>query len=184
MSPDEISAGARTVAHMSVFFEELKASALELAEQIPAQQRGYFRPEEEDRAHALLVSYWQARNALFELITSFRRDQEPDAPQHPAGFLVAFAAAVLLVDAARFLREHFHEHHVVRRKLNEPAPEFGIAAGTYDAVQRSLISSRHAWHLYYAITYFDEHQAEFRRLAAGGELAPACADHRAFATSA
>ena len=121
MSPDEISAGARTVAHMSVFFEELKASALELAEQIPAQQRGYFRPEEEDRAHALLVSYWQARNALFELITSFRRDQEPDAPQHPAGFLVAFAAAVLLVDAARFLREHFHEHHVVRRKLNEPA---------------------------------------------------------------
>ncbi len=175
MPPDDISAGARTVAHMSLFFEELKAGALELAEQIPAQDRGYFRPEEEDHSRALLVSYWQARNALFELIASFRREHQEDDPQHPAAFLVAFSAAVLLVDAARFLRENFHAHPVVREKLNEPAPDFGIPAGTYDTVQHSLISARHVWHLYYAISYFDEHQAELSRLAAGSELAPAYA---------
>ncbi len=175
MFSDEILAGARTVAHMSVYFEELKAAALELAVQVPAQDRGYFRPAEEDRARGLLVSYWQSRNALFELIAGLRRDHRPDDPEHPAAFLVAFAAAVLLVDAARFLRENFHRHPVVREKLNEPAPEFGIPAGTYDAVQRSLVGARHAWHLYYAIIYFDEHQAELHRLAAGNELEPAYA---------
>jgi hypothetical protein len=172
MTPEDITAGARTVAHMSDFFEELKASALELTVTVPAQERGHFTPEEDDRARALLVSYWQSRSALFELISSFRGDAQLDGPDRSAAFLVAFAAAVLLVDAARFLRENFDSHDVTRRKLNEAAPEFGIPAGTYDSVQQSLVSARHAWHLYHAVAFFEQNEEELRRLASGGQLAP------------
>ena len=38
---------------------------------------------------------------------------------------------------------------------NQPAPEFGIPGGTYDAVQKSLMSARHAWHLYHACQFFE-----------------------------
>jgi len=172
MTAEDISAGARTVAHLATYFEELKQSAQQLADQARVRSRGYFTPEEEDRTRCLQLSYWKSRSALLELITSFRRDTDVCKGNRPAGFLVAFAAAVILVDAARFLRELFHDHPMARRKLNEPAPMFDIPGGTYDKVQRSLVSARHAWHLYYALKYLDENEADLEQLARDEELAP------------
>ena len=68
---------------------------------------------------------------------------------------MAYAAASVLVDAARFLRDITEGRPVVRRKLNQPVPSFGVPGGTYDLVQSSLISGRNAWHLFHAIQYFD-----------------------------
>jgi hypothetical protein len=85
---------------------------------------------------------------------------------------VAFAGALVLVDAARFLRENFHDRPIVRHKLNEPEPYFGIPEGTYDAIQRSLTSPVHAWHLYHAVMYFDENQVALRALGRDPALAP------------
>ena len=69
---------------------------------------------------------------------------------------------MLLVDAARFQREHFQEVTPIRRKLDEPDPVFGIPARMYDTVQKSLTSPRHAWHLYHAIQYFQAHRGALR----------------------
>ena len=173
MLPEQIAAGARTVAHMAVYFEELKASAGGLLATTNASQRGYFTPTEDESVRQLLISYWQARAALLDLVISFRDDSSLPHELRPAAFLVAYAAAVLLVDAARFLREAFDERPLVKEKLNEPEPHFGIPACTYDTVQRSLTSLRHAWHLYHAMQYFDTHEAELRRLASVPELAAA-----------
>ena len=76
MNPEELASGVRTVVHVAGYFEELKQSASDLASRIPPQERGFFTPREEDEARALLVSYWQARNALYDLITSLRRDEQ------------------------------------------------------------------------------------------------------------
>jgi len=166
-----IEAGVRTVAHMAAYFEELKQAALDLQQRSGVSDRGYFTPSEEEATRHLLVSYWQARNALFELIMSAHDADELPEALKPSAFLVAYAGAILLVDVARFLRETFDENAVVRRKLNEPAPDFGIPARTYDTVQQSLTSPNHAWHLRQAARYFEEHQGELRQ-AADEELWP------------
>lgn len=171
MTPEELSAAARTVTDLGEYFQELKEREAALETQIGPSDRGYFTPNEESQTQSLLISYWQARNALFELITSFRDDESLDAASRPRAFLIAFAAALVLVDAARFLRELVASRPIVRSKLNEPAPELGVPAGVFDTVQKSLVSARHGWHLYHAIRYFEEHEAELRTLADGERTA-------------
>jgi len=170
MIASEITSGIRTVTHVAAYFERLKQSARELADRATASERGYFTPDEEEAAQGLLVSYWQTRNALFDLITSFRTDTELPDEDRPAVFLTAFAAALLLVDAARFLRETIHDRPLVRQKLNEPLPQFGIEGGVYDHVQQSLLSARNAWHLYHAIEYFEENETQLRQRASNSQL--------------
>ena len=172
MKAADLESGLRTVVHMASYFRELKSRAAEIAERISPQERGYFTTAEDDDTRALLVSYWHARNALFELVTSFQDDQELDDASRREAFLIAFAAALLLVDAARFLREAADQRPIVRSKFNEPAPQFGVPGGVYDAVQKSLVSARHGWHLYHAIRYFDEHEAELRAMGQGTPFAP------------
>ncbi|MCA9247266.1 MAG: hypothetical protein KDA42_09135 [Planctomycetales bacterium] len=162
---DSLITDARTIAHLSQYWTELRRTAIELAERIPIAERKYFLPDEEDRVRRLQISYWQSRAALLELIEGLRHDDSLSEEEYPAAFLVAFAAALLLVDAARFLREQFHTLAPVRRKLDEPALEFGIPPLMYDTVQKSLTSPRHAWHLYHAHRYYEEQRSEFAALA-------------------
>ena len=165
MLPEEITAGARTVVDLAVHFDTLKRRAVALEEQFSASKRGYFTPSEDEQTRHLLVTYWQARGALFEVIGACRSDAKRQDEEYPQAFLVAYAAALLLIDAARYLREAFAENAVARAKLNEPDPHFRIPAGVYDTAQRSLVSARHAWHLYFAIEYFAAEQDHLRSLA-------------------
>ena len=178
MQTEDLESGLRTVVQMTAYFRDLKSRAAVIAERITPQERGYFTTVEDDDTRAVLVSYWHARNALFDLITSFQDDRESDDASRREAFLIAYAAALLLVDAARFLRETANRRPIVRSKFNEPAPQFGVPGGVYDAVQKSLMSARHGWHLYHAIRYFDEHEAELREIGQGTAYAPllACID--------
>ena len=167
---NSFSSEVRTVVQVAAFLDELKHSAATLSGQIAASQRGYFTPDEEDATRALLVSYWQSRNALHELIQTCRDMDETGEQRQPAVFLTAFAASLVLIDAARFLREQVHDNRLVRRKLNEPAVEFGIPGGGYDTVQKALVSARYAWHLYYAIEYFLANEGGLREFAQGTQF--------------
>ena len=156
MNASEISSEIRCVSDVADYFDELKGVAVRLTEAISPSNRGYFTPDEEQHVQGLLISYWQARCALFELIVSFRLDDDRSDERRPDAFLTAFAAALVLIDAARFLRETVHDRPLLRDKLNEPVPAFGIPEGLYKRVQRSLVSAHHAWHLYHAIDYFEK----------------------------
>ena len=146
MNESEVRSGIRTVTHAARYWEELKAAAHELTLRFEAERRGYFSPDEEDATLALLVSYWQTRNALFDLIIALRAEFQDDEPP-PSAFLIGFASALLLVDAARFLREIAGPRQLLIAKLNQPAIQFGIPAGVYDTVQKSLVSARNGWRL-------------------------------------
>lgn len=172
MLPDALQAHARTVSHLAIYFEELKQSALRLRDQSKVRERGYFSPSEDEAARQLLISYWMARAALFDVVLSYRDAEDIPAALRPTRFLIGYSAALLLVDAARFLRENYHGQPAIRAKLNEPEPHFGIPAESYDTVQRSLTSPVHVWHLYHAVRYHEEHAAELRSLAADPLLAP------------
>ncbi len=151
-------ADTRTVLQLAAYFAELKATAREFIDRFDASSRGYFTPSEDEQVRQLLVSYWHARNALLELVLQHRREAIAQADDDPAGFLTTFGAALVLIDAARFLRDNLHTRPVVRAKLNEPEPHFGIPAGCYDRIQKSLTRPVHAWHLYHALQYFDQNQ--------------------------
>jgi hypothetical protein len=165
-SAAQIANGARTIDQMAVYLEELKQSAGALNMEIDPVGRGYFVAEEEEQTHALLVSYCQTRAALHELIDEMlnagvfddvdaKRAGSPAAlAEQDQRFLIGFAAALLLVDAARFIRSLAEGRPVVRKKLNQPVPAFGLAGGTYDAVQKSLLSARKGWRLIEARQYF------------------------------
>ncbi len=173
MTRDEIAAGVRTVVTIDRHFDELKGQARVLLEAYSASRRGYFTPSEDEQVRHLLVSYWQSRNALIELVVTHHDTRGKSDDSDPAVFLVAYAGALVLVDAARFLRENIHELPVVRQKLNEPEPHFDIPAGTYDRIQKSLTSPVHAWHLFHACRYYEKHHDDLAGLAAAHSvLAP------------
>ena len=65
---DVTMAGARTVLAVADQFDRLKRSASILAEAAASSERGYFTPSEDEEVRHLLVSYWQSRNALLELV--------------------------------------------------------------------------------------------------------------------
>ena len=166
MQFEDIHSDAQAVIHTATFFDELKVSASRLLNDRVASERGYFIPSEDEEVRHLLVSYWQSRKALMELIQQIRDEQRSPEEAQPSTFLIAYAAAVLLVDAARFLRATFHDRPVVVEKLNEPEPTFEIPAAAYDAVQRSLTDPIHVWHLYHATEFFDDHHDDLRRVVA------------------
>ncbi|MDA0840104.1 MAG: YiiX/YebB-like N1pC/P60 family cysteine hydrolase [Planctomycetota bacterium] len=157
------SAESRTVIDLTEHLSRLKSRAQEMSAHFSASERGYFTPSEEDDALHLLVSYWQTRNALFELIHSLgRRDEGPEGWPTDA-FVIAYAAALTLVDAARFIHETFDDRSVIRKKLNEGAPLFGIPPGFYDSVQRSLTKLTNSWRLYHATQFYRDNQAALKK---------------------
>jgi len=166
MSHEELQHGAATVRDIAEHFGRLKERARELIDSSEASQRGFFTPTEDEQTRHLLVSYWQSRNALFELVTSFYKVDQFEPEEQQIAVTIAYAGALVLVDVARFLRENCHHRKVVRTKLNEPEPYFGIPVGTYDFVQKSLTNPIHAWHLYHASTFVAQRREQLSELAA------------------
>lgn len=158
-----IDSGCRTVLSVTEHFEVLKQRARELGDAAAASQRGYFTPSEDEEIKHLLVSYWQSRNALIELVLNIQRARATSVVEQNELFLVGFSGALVLIDAARFLRDHFHDVPIVRGKLNEPDPYFGIEADTYEKIQKSLTNPMHVWRLYHATKYFKLKHVEIRQ---------------------
>ena len=154
----------RAARHLVFSLKEVRRRAAQLAAQLDAVEKGYFSPAEDEQAQALLVSYTQLRAALLDLIGDLRTDVPPDHPQRSICFIAGYAAALALVEAARFLRAEVEHRPVVRDKLNQRIPEFGIPGGTYDAVQRSLTGAGNAWGLYWADRYFTAHQDQLHQI--------------------
>ena len=167
---EEFSSHIKTVEQLAEYLQELQQVARGLGEVISTNEQGLFRPDQEFEVLTLLIGYWQSRAALLELVHSIRDDERLYGPSGDVLFLVGFSAALILVDSARFLRETVQDRPIVQRKLNEEQAEFGIPANVYDTVQKSLLSARHAWHLYHAIKFYRDNE---QRLLSWGEKDPA-----------
>ncbi|MFM8326001.1 MAG: hypothetical protein ACKN9U_14155, partial [Pirellulaceae bacterium] len=139
-------------------FEGAKKSADEMATYATSLKREYLTPMEDEATRQILVTYWQLRNALLEMVNELRVRGARDRRKYDELFLPGYAGALVLVDAARFLRDRFHHWPLVRRKLNEAEPSFGIPAGVYDATQQSWTQPRHVWELFDAAKYYQKHR--------------------------
>ena len=65
-------AEVRSVLAIAEHFVRLKERALQFLEEFSANQRGHFTPTEDEQSRQLLVSYWQSRNALLELVSAYQ----------------------------------------------------------------------------------------------------------------
>ena len=156
---DAVLAATRTVSTVATQFEELKENARQMLQSRSARDRGHFTPAEDEAVRRLLISYWQLRAATLATIYQLYEDVGRGNVTNPRLFLPGYAAALILVDAARFLRENFHNEPLLRSKLNEPEPNYGIPADVYETVQSSLTGVTHAWKLYHAAQYFQDNRA-------------------------
>jgi hypothetical protein len=151
----EPRAAAATVVELHEYLEQLKAHALSLYGPEALAARGYITPSQELALRQLQLGYWKSRLALLEIVDEIRAATPRPELARPEQFLVALAAAAVLVDAARWMRRTFHKTAVLRRKLDEPDPVYGLPPRMYDNVQRSLVSTSTAWHLWQATRYYD-----------------------------
>ncbi len=163
------SSAVQTVVDLADHMRRLRTSAEQLQQSFETRQRGYFVPSEDDQVLHLWVSYHKSRAALLELIDNVRRRVGRAKEEHLAEFAVAYAAALVLVDAARCLRNLFAENDLVRRKLNESCHSFGIAEGSFDAVQMSLTDPANAIKIKEANEFFDARRGDLDLMAQSDE---------------
>lgn len=141
------AASVQTVLDLTQHIRGLRTAAETLQQTLETRSRGYFTPDEDDRVLHLWVSYHKSRAALLELIDAVRSSVGRAREAHAESFAVAYAAALILVNAARSLRDLFGNNELVRRKLNESYAAYGIEANSFDAIQLSLTDPANALRL-------------------------------------
>ena len=139
--------------------------------------RGHFTPDEDERIRERFATYLTARAGMLETIA----DLKPIALAAPGGadeqsrigaFAVAYAAAGLLVRAARFIVEHYAKHPIIQRKLNEAEPRFGLPHKQFTAVYQAVTSPVNAWQLMDAARFAAGHRDDIEGLARDPLFAP------------
>lgn len=166
--PKELLSNAQTVLHLAKHIEAMKKQALELKKVIGARKRGYFTPTEEEAMRHLLVSYWQTRAALFEIVLETKGDLNhwlTGRQKKYTRFMIGYAATLILVEGAQFLYKNYDNVPAIREKLNEPDPQFGIPADVYDTVQQSLTNPINAWKIQQAKRFYKNHEHTFKKIA-------------------
>ncbi len=148
-------ASTRTIVDLADHMQRLRESA-ELLKREIAAERGFFSPSEDDQISALWVSYCKSRAALHELIGSVRDRVGKPSGEHVGEFALAYAAALILVNAARSLRVLFGNDPIVRRKLNESHPGYGIEINSFDAIQMSLTDPTNALRIRDANQFYEQ----------------------------
>lgn len=155
--PIDLEQNATTVADLADHMDQLRERTVSLYHGLKTGERGYFTPSEEELVQGLWISYFKSRSALLELIDSIRATVGSPSRHALSEFTIAFAAALVLVDAARFLRDKFGKDEIVRRKLNEANLHYGIAKGSFDQIQMSLTDPLNAVKIREATNFYDQY---------------------------
>src|SRR5262245_53050727 len=150
--------------------------APELADIDRARSRGYFTPEEDERVRARFARYLTARAALLQTIEELRPvalapNGAVDEDRRLRALVIAYAAAALLVRAARTLVDRLASDTFVQRKLNEPEPRFGIPRKQFTAIYKALTDPMTAWHLRRAARFIEDRRRQVETLLAEPDLA-------------
>jgi len=127
--------------------------------------RGYFTPDEDDTVRQMQLAYRNYRLALLEIVDRYR-EFEPIAerPDQLRAFIVGYAAGLTLFAKSLKLVQTFRDTPVVRRKLNEPEPSFGLEEGFFDTILAGYTSLDNYALVVDAGRFWRRHRAEVRRL--------------------
>ncbi len=153
----------------------------ELAESIPrpaiaaANERGLFRPAEDEELMAFFGYFLSLREALWEVamgaagvlgldLAMLRTREEQRA------YLAGYAATCLIVQLDRLLIEEVAEHPVTRRKLDEGSPHRRIPRKQFTDVFESFSDPAKALAMLMAMRWTRRHRHELADLADDAEV--------------
>jgi len=164
--------------HLQADFERLKAvlagiadlrqkrDSIESALQAALKQEGrdYYRPEEDDQVRWLFVTYLSHRSALLRMIATYSGFASVPSPKLQARcFLLGFTAATTAFREGVEVVQRYHDWPVVRQKLNEAEPAWGIPAGTFDRIYENVTSDRNAELCEEMAAYFECNRQKWRQ---------------------
>ena len=141
------------------------ASALhgELGERLAAENREYYTPDEEDQIRWLFVSYLAQRAALVRMVTLYSGFESVRDPNLKARvFVVGLAAATTLYQTSLRLIDTYGDQPRLRRKLNEPEPNWGLVAGIFDRIHDNVADHHNLSRCEELAHYFTEKAPEWR----------------------
>ncbi len=149
----------------------------ELVDIAAGVMRGHFTPDEDERIRERFAVYLTARAGMLQTIADLRPIALApagtiDEDERLRAFAIAYAAAGLLVRAARFIVEQYARDAVIQRKLNEAEPRFGLPRKQFTAVYKAVTSPLNAWQLADAARFAQEHRAEIDSLEGDPLLGP------------
>ncbi|TWU60581.1 hypothetical protein Poly51_08590 [Rubripirellula tenax] len=158
-----------TVTNLAQHMREMRVRAESMRAEFATGDRGFFSPIEDDQVTHLWVSYHMARAALLEILHTIRTTAGKAREDNAAEFALAYTSALILIDAARTLRDQFGKDVLVRRKLNESYSLFGIDRNSFDTIQLSLTDPKNAIGVRRANHFYDDNRELFQRLSLADE---------------
>ena len=164
---------ARSVRSVAVAMPTHDEMRRELRDVAAAQQRGYFLPDEDERIRDVFARYLSVRATLLEVVEAVQgllvdleegNDDGQVWETRLKTFVIGFVAAAMLMRAASFIVELAAKRPVVRKKLDEAEPRYGIPAKNFTMVYKNLGSSRKMWRFHGAMRFYDLHKEEIALL--------------------
>jgi len=133
-----------------------------------AEERGYYLPDEDDRLREVFAQYLEVRATLRDVVHRMEPwvDQGSDLARKDrlCVFTIGFTAACFLVRNGHYLIEMAKKSRIVRKKLDEAEPRFGIPRKSFTEIYRQQSSVRRMWKFYEAWTFYDENKEEILEL--------------------
>jgi hypothetical protein len=144
-----------------------------LAQAAAAEARGYFLPDEDEKLRAVYSVYLAVRSSLLECVYEISGGQlSTKRIVHLPEFMVAYAAACLLVRSANFIVELATVNPIGLKKLDEPEPRYGLEANNFTRIYESLTSPKRWWGFFEAVRFFQAHRDEIVAYAGDPVLGP------------
>lgn len=140
---------------------------------VAAEARGYFLPDEDEGLRELYGHYLALRLSLLECVREVSGGKlSVKGTESLPEFIVAYAAACLLMRAGNFIVEMATAHPIVMKKLDEPEPRFGLEAKIFTRIYQSLTSPQRWWGFFEATRYYEAHRAQIVALQEDAVLGP------------
>lgn len=164
----------RSVSSVALAMPARDDMARELADAEAAQQRGYFLPDEDERLREVFALYLSLRATLLDVVDDIQQlidrlddagDGERDWDTRLRAFLIGFLAAAMLMRSASFIVDLAESRSVVRKKMDEAEPRYGIPAKSFTAVYKNFGSYRSMWRFHSAARFYEVHAEDIARLA-------------------
>lgn len=145
--------------------DRLEAAMYHARSSIPARQRGYFTPDEDDRLRQMLLAYRNYRISAYEIIDRCREYEAVGSlPSQLRTFILGFAAALTVYSKSQKLIETFRNEPLARRSLNEPEPDFGLEADFFERIFERYTSFQNYATMVAAERFWRRHRRAVREL--------------------
>lgn len=151
MADDKVDEQARAdlsrLMKLAAIMEGIQKSSADLTAKLrelrQKERREFYRQEEDDQIRWGFVAYLSARAGLLRLAATYSGYQAVRHPEIRARcFMIGLAAGVTTYAASLDFVQRYRNDDVVRRKLNEADPAWGLSAGLFDQILQSVINER------------------------------------------